>query len=304
MMEAVSQCCDCAVIGGGPGGMATALYLARFNRQVLVFSHGKSRAEWSPLNRNYPGFPDGLPGAELVQRFREQAEEFHARVIPRRVERLERTGEFFRLHAGDLIVEARRVVLATGIRDLWPELPGWERLAGSRIRVCPICDAYEGRGKRVGLIGCSDKVAREALYLREFTCEIVLFAHGRQEESPICDALLGRLDEAEISRRWSPIRKLLPEGENGVRVCLEDGAEESIDLLFSALGVEIHNGLATALGAETDEEGYVLTNRWQETTVPGFYAVGDVASAINQVTVAVGQAAIAATSVHNSLQDF
>jgi thioredoxin reductase (NADPH) len=308
MTASVTQSCDCAVIGGGPGGLATAMYLARFNRHVLLFDAGKPRACWSPRNRNYPGFPDGISGAELVKRISKQARRFKVPCVPERVTALAKGGAGFCVRTENQAVEARAVVLATGVKDVWPSVPNWEAMAGARIRACPICDAYEGNDKRLGVMGSGEKVAREALYLRTFSCEVTLFTHGLREERPIPPALCKRLAEAEIAVRDSPVARLDPldggEGEQGVRVCLEDGAETDVDMLFTALGCCVNAGLATDLGAELDEDGYLRTDRWQQTNVPGLYAVGDVTFEINQIAVAVGQAAIAATAVHNSLLDF
>ncbi|HTE20807.1 MAG TPA: NAD(P)/FAD-dependent oxidoreductase [Armatimonadota bacterium] len=304
MNNPLTLSCDCAVIGAGPGGLAAAVYLARSNRHVLVFDGGKPRAAWSPWNRNYPGFPEGVAGVDLVSRFREQAEEFDVQFVPDRVTSVGQADGKFTIDAGELGVEARRLILATGVTDVWPDVPNVDSLKGSRIRVCPICDAYEANGRRVGLIGCGDKAAREALYLRKFTGDMALFTHGLREERPICQELTERHAGEEIATYDARVEKLVPLGEEGVSVCLADGQEIPIDLLFSGLGAHPNTELAEPLGIALDEDGYIKVDRWQATNVPNLYAVGDVTCAINQVTVAVGQAAVAAVAVHNSLLDF
>jgi len=304
MPEPVTQCCDCAVIGGGPGGLTAALYLARFNRTVLVFDGGPSRAQWSPWNHNYPGFPEGISGGELLERFRTQADAFNVEFVSERVTCLELANAGFCVRTEGRAVEARKVVLATGVKDVWPDVPDSERVEGKHIRVCPICDAHEVTDRRAGLIGCGDKVAREALYLHHFTSNVVLFTNGLDDRSPICDELTDRLCECGVQVVGELIDRILPEGECGARVCLRDGEERSVDLLFSALGVRVNNELARGLEVKLDPDGYIPTDHWQETSVRGLYAVGDITSAINQVTVAVGQGALAATAIHNSLLDF
>jgi len=304
MSTPITECCDCAVIGGGPGGLTAAIYLARFDRKVVVFDTGQPRARYSPRNRNYPGFPEGLTGPEILERFQQQAERFKVRFIREAATGVGQVEDMFCVQVDGRAVQARRVILATGVTDLWPDMDGAADMRGDRIRVCPICDAYETNDHRVGLMGCGDKVAREALYIRHFTRHLTLFTHGLNEKSPICDELVQRLEQAGIDVREAPVTRLVPVGEEGVTLCLEDGQEQEVDLLFSALGARPNADLAVELGAQLDEDGYVCINAKQETTVPGLFAVGDVTSAINQVSVAVGQGAVAATSVHNSLLDF
>jgi len=271
---------------------------------VLLFSTGAPRACWSPWNRNYPGFPDGISGAELVQRFQQQAETFNVRTIPERVERITRSGDSFELSTDQQTVQARRVILATGTRDSWPDVPDVERLAGRYIRVCPICDGYEGNGRRVGIIGCGDKPAREALYLRQWSDDVTLFSYGDRAIDP---ELLERVRKEGVNIIDAPLSGIeprSPDAEHEVSVHLRGGEQREIDLLFSALGCGPRSELVRSLGARLDEDGYIQVDAMQATSVPGLYAVGDVASSINQVTVAVGQAAIAATAVHNGLLDF
>ena len=304
MSAPVLQCSDCAVVGGGPGGLAAAIYLARFNRQVLVYDAGKPRARWSPRNRNYPGFPEGLTGPEILERFAEQARRFHVSPTPAKVEGIDRTEAGFRIRAGSETAEVRKIILATGITDLWPQVPGAEELLGNRIRVCPICDAYETNGRSVGILGSGNKVAREALYLTGFTCRVTLFTHGLERQAPIDPALARRLEDKGVATVHRSVERMVARQEDGVTLFLEGDQSEEVDLLFSALGVRPNSELAASLGAQLDEQGYVVTDRWQQTSVPGLFAVGDVTFEINQVTVAVGQAAVAATAVHNSLLDF
>jgi thioredoxin reductase (NADPH) len=304
MAAPATQSCECAIIGAGPGGLTAAIYLARFHRQVLVFDGGMPRACWSPSNRNYPGFPEGISGEDLVVRFRQQVEAFQVDILQERVTKITRAGAGFCIEAGESVVEARTVLMATGVVDQWPPVLDAKKLAGRYVRTCPICDAYEASGKHVGLIGCGDKVAREALYLHHFTSQVTLFTNDLAAESPISAALLDRLRNEGIEIQEARLQDLEPLEEERVRVLLDDGPATDVDMLFTALGCHVNSELAVAVGASTDEQGYLLTDAYQATTVPGVYAVGDVTAAINQVTVAVGQAAVAATAIHNSLLDF
>ena len=302
--EQVTECCDCAIIGGGPAGLTAAIYLARSLRQVRLFDTGKPRVRWSPWNRNYPGFPDGISGPGLHDRIQQQADAFQVERIPERVVEIVRAEPGFCVRTAARTVGARRVILATGVMDRWPDVPNWDTLAGKRISVCPICDGYESVQQRAGIMGSGDKVARETLYVHHFTPHVSLFTIGLREKLPIAPELLERLEREGIPIHHAPLDELAPLGEEGVRVCLKDGTAVDLDILYTALGCHPNNDLAVALGAEVDEVGYVIVDQKQQTCVEGLYAVGDICASVNQVTIAVGQAATAATAVHNSLLDF
>ncbi|HEX3699698.1 MAG TPA: NAD(P)/FAD-dependent oxidoreductase [Phenylobacterium sp.] len=142
---------DCVVVGAGPAGLAAAIYLGRFRRDVRVIDAGASRTARIPLSRNHPGFPDGVRGKTLLGRMRRQAERFGAVIEASEVEDLSAQGGGFRLSTREGAIAARTVLLATGVVDVEPELPGVaEAVARGLIRICPICDGYETIGTRVG----------------------------------------------------------------------------------------------------------------------------------------------------------
>src|SRR5918993_69702 len=144
---------DTLIIGAGPGGLTAAIYLARFRRQVRLVSAGASRAELIPATHNFPGFPAGVSGAALLARLQEQAENHGVQVTRGRVEDLQREGEGFVALIDGQRVQARAVLLATGVLDLHPDFSGLQEatLAGL-VRWCPICDGYEVLDQAIGLI--------------------------------------------------------------------------------------------------------------------------------------------------------
>ena len=155
------------IIGAGPAGLTAATYLGRFRRRTLVVDAGEPRACWIPVSHNMPGFPAGIGGSDILKRMREQAEEYGAVVMPGRVETLARDGDGFVAQMDGRAIHARAVLLATGVVDHHPDLPGVERaVQRSLVRVCPICDGYEATDKAVAVIGHSDKGAREAAFMR------------------------------------------------------------------------------------------------------------------------------------------
>ena len=163
---------DCLVIGAGPAGLTAAIYLARFHLRIEVVDAGDSRAALIPRTRNHAGFPGGISGEALLGRMREQAAEFGVDVRHDVVESLERIDGGFRAHAGDDGIEARSVLLATGVVNHRPKMGGAEHddaLARGLLRYCPICDGYEVTNKRVAVIGSRSHGYNEAVFLRMYT---------------------------------------------------------------------------------------------------------------------------------------
>ncbi|MBL0726368.1 NAD(P)/FAD-dependent oxidoreductase [Piscinibacter sp. HJYY11] len=291
---------DAAVIGGGPAGLTTATYLARFRRRVLLVDSGSSRAATIPLSRNYPGFPGGISGAQLLGAMREQAERYPIQTLDARVDTLERTDDSFILQGEALPapIHARRVILATGVNDVWPDLP--EAVTALRegvLRFCPVCDGFEAAGRPVAVLTRSVAGVREAIYLRHFSDDVTLFLSDREAVLPASE--LRQLRQAGITvAEAHPQAFALCEG--GVQVRFGDGLREYA-ALYSAFGVQVRSRLATGLGAACDALGYLVVDDHQQTSVPGLYAAGDVASGLNQISVAVGGAAIASSAIHLSL---
>ncbi|MBT2323637.1 NAD(P)/FAD-dependent oxidoreductase [Variovorax paradoxus] len=289
---------DVAIIGGGPAGLVAAVYLARLRRSVAVFDASESRLATIPRTRNYPGFPDGIPGPALLAALREQADRYPIERVAGRVEALERTDLGFRLSCPGSEATARLVLLATGTSDIVPAMPHLAHAVRTGLlRYCPVCDGYEVIDRKVGVVANGPAGMREALYLRHFTSDLTLFmtpdaqALAPAEHERLLQAGI-RLAEGAVGsiREW--------DGHISVRHGNQQTACES---LYSALGLKVHSALATSVGARTDESGYVLTDRHQETDAAGLYAAGDVVLGLNQITVAAGTAAIAGAAMHLAL---
>ncbi|HEY0601061.1 NAD(P)/FAD-dependent oxidoreductase [Brevundimonas sp.] len=290
---------DVLVIGAGPAGLTAATYLARFRRRVLVADGGAPRACWIPVSHNLPGFPQGISGEAIVRRMTEQALEFDALIEPGRVEALERDGEGFRAQLNGREVRARAVLLATGVIDHHPDLPGVERaIERALVRICPICDGYEAIDKAVAIIGRDDGGVREAAFLRTYSDRVTLIHVGPAEALTEEDEL--RRMGVELIR--APIDNVSLEGDR-VTALSWGGTFRIFDLVYSALGTAPNAELARALDARTGENGCMIVDARQATSVPGLYAAGDVVRGLNQIAVAGAEAAIAATAIHNVLRE-
>ena len=293
---------DCLIIGGGPAGLTAAIYLARFQRRFLVVDMGASRCSWIPISHNHAGFPEGIAGSDLITRMRVQAERYGARIIRDRVEQMERSAEGFTAVLADgSRHEAKRVLLATGTEDVPPPLALPDRkqaVQHGRLRYCPICDAYEVRGRKVALAGSSRCRIHEALLLRGYTADLTLITLVHPWELP--DEERPILAAAGITILEPPASELVLE-DDAIVVHTSDGSVHSFDSIYVALGLSARSALAVALGAEHDADGAVTVDAHQQTTVPHLYAAGDVVQGLAQISVAMGQAAIAATAIHNGL---
>lgn len=292
---------DALVVGGGPGGLTAAIYLARFRRRFLLVENGESRLSWIPRTHNHPGFPDGVEGPVLLQRMREQAERYGAQIRRAKVEDVRRQDGVFTATLDDgSKIAARKLLLATGVIDNEPKLPAFfQSVRKGLIRICPICDGYEVQGQAVGIIGDSDKGAREALFLRIYTDRLTVIHVG--EAKTLSDEYRRELAEAGIEVIETPIEQVVIEQDRIAALDFGEGKSVRFDSVYSALGTTPRWTLAQGLGAETDPAGCLHVGEHQETSVEGCYAAGDLVRGLNQISVAAGEAAIAATDIHNRL---
>jgi thioredoxin reductase (NADPH) len=286
------------IVGAGPAGLTAATYLGRFRRRTLVVDAGEPRACWIPVSHNMPGFPAGIGGSDILKRMREQAEEYGAVVMSGRVETLARDGDGFVAQVDGRAIHARAVLLATGVVDHHPDLPGVERaVQRSLVRVCPICDGYEATDKAVAVIGHSDKGAREAAFMRTYSDRVTLIHIGP------ADALSRRdeLDRLGVELILAPLEAVELE-QDRVTALTWGGQTRAFDLVYSALGTSPNAELAQGLDARLSEDGRLEVDLHQTTSVPGLYAAGDVVRGLNQIAVATAEAAVAATDIHNRLR--
>jgi thioredoxin reductase (NADPH) len=290
---------DCLIIGGGPAGLTAAIYLARFRRNVLVVDDGNSRAALIPESHNYPGFPAGISGRSLLGNLRKQAEEYGARLEQGRVEALVRDAGAFVARSGAQVWKARRVLLATGIIDESPDLPGLrDAVYRGALRYCPICDAYEAKDRRIGALGRVEIAGKKAMFLRTYSRDVVLLPID--EPTDMAPSIRDALNKAGIRFPNVPVIDI-ERDDDRIAALLANGERIEVDVLYPMLGCDVRSELATTLGARSNDIGCVHVDDRQRTSVDGLYAAGDVVTDLHQISVATGHAAIAATDIHNSL---
>ena len=298
-----SDIIDCLVIGGGPAGVTAAIYLARFHLAVRVVDAGQSRVTWIPRTHNHAGYPGGIPGTELLDRMREQAAEFGIEVQHGLVEHLEQAGDGFeaRLSEGEPI-RARTVLLATGVVNNPPPIsPELHDVAMRRglLRYCPICDGYEVTDKRVGVIGNRSHGFKEAVFLRTYTRDVTLIAPDQDIELSAEEN--AKLRELGVEAVGGPCASLRIDGDQIVAPTPK--GDLAFDSIYPALGSVIRSELAMALGADGSSDGCLVVDEHQRTSVAGLYAAGDVVKGLDQISHAMGEGGVAATTIRNDLAD-
>jgi thioredoxin reductase (NADPH) len=292
---------DCIIVGAGPAGLTAAIYLARFHLGIRLFDCGSSRAAMIPCTRNHAGYPEGIAGTELLRLMRAQAERYGAVREEHQVMRLVPSDEGLIVCADGREYPTRAVLLATGVVNHRPKgldnALHDEALQRGLLRYCPICDGYEVTDKRVGVIGTGDHGTREAVFLRGYTRDVTLISPGAEHDLDAgCTATL---DEAGVTRVDGPCGGYRIEGD-GLAVQTARGWI-AFDSVYPALGSRIRSELAVAAGARASEDGCLEVDDHQRTTVRGLYAAGDVVKGLDQISHAMGEAGVAATTIRNDL---
>lgn len=290
---------DAIIIGGGPAGLSAAIYLGRFRRRVLLIDDGDSRAARIPCSHNYPGFPNGIAGASLLTAMRQQAERYGTEFCRGHVETLKKTASGFVAKWNNKCATGRLALLATGASDMQPAMPHLlQALHEGHLRYCPVCDGFECIGKRVGVITDSASGVAEALYVRHFADCVALFFTRPLD---LTDEQATQLANAGIGVEKDPLDSIAL-GDDCVALRHGEATSE-YDTVYCSLGLRVHSDLAKRLGAHLTEEDYLVADEHYATTVDGLYCAGDVARGLNQIAVATGGAAIAASAMHRRLMN-
>lgn len=295
-----SKIYDTLIVGGGPGGLTAAIYLRRFRRDIAVVDKGNSRLQLIPVTHNFPGFPDGIQGTQLLDNLRSQLGRYGGHVTEGEITRLTRNDDYFTADFGGGQFHARTVLISTGIADAGMPIENWHAAVTSgAVRLCPVCDGFDVLDKRIAVIGAPDNCVGHSLFLRSFSNDITLF----ERDGNMCLASKDqhRLDDAGIKRVISPLRGVTMSDAMTPVLHTGDGAEHHFDVVYPMLGETARSDLAVALGAETTDCNKLIVDEYQASSVPGLYAVGDVVRGLNQISVAAGHAAVAATRIHHRL---
>lgn len=302
-MAANGDFLDCLIVGGGPAGLTTGLYLARFKRRFVVVDSGTPRAAWIPTSHNIPVFAEGISGKDILARARTNLELYGARIQSGRVTGLRKQPDrFIAMVEGNdgstSQIVARRVVLATGAIDNEPDLPDVPNaVQRGLVRYCPICDGYESRDQKIAVISYGAHGIGEAVFIaRTYSKDVTLLTLGQHLE--LDGEQQARLEKHGIKVVEAPIESLDMENDRISAVNVA-GKEHRFDVLYSALGLKYRSDLALSLGAEHDPSGSLIVDSHCQTSVKGLYAAGDIVRGLDQIVIGMGHAAVAATHIHN-----
>ncbi|GGP97005.1 thioredoxin reductase (NADPH) [Actinomadura coerulea] len=286
---------DVVVVGAGAAGLNAALVLARARRRVAVVDAGEPR---NAPAAHMQGFlsRDGMSPAALSEVGRAEIAGYGAALIDARVEHVD-PGFTVRL-AGGAALGARRLVVATGLRDELPGIPGVAERWGKDVLHCPYCHGYEVRDQPMGVLGTSAGAVHQALLLRQWSDDVVLFVHTLELD----EAARERLTARGVRLVHGGIKRVVAENDGVRGVELADGRMVPRRAVFVFPRMVPHDALLTALGCAA-EDGRVVTDRTGRTTVPGVWAVGNVADPRAQVVTAAGMGSAAAIAVNADLLD-
>lgn len=289
---------DALVVGAGPAGLSAAIYLARYDRTVIVFDAGHGRSTHHQVNHNYLGFPGGVPAAKLRELGKAQLAEYqqvdfeHHKVID-----CSREGDEFVAQGQFGAYRAKVVIIASGVLDHYPHFHGWETYVGHSMFWCITCDGYSSKGKDILVIGHTDGAAGEAMQLSRFSNRLTVLTNSHTNE--ISQKFQDRLATFNIPVVHDKIERA--EGADGqfTAVLTEGGLEIKLDALFCTQGATPQVDLAKDLGVTLADNGYIDTDEEQKTNVPGVYAAGDVTRMHgHQITAAVHEGATAASAAN------
>lgn len=304
---------DIAIIGAGPAGMTASVYARRAGYSVTVFELGMPGGQLSTTDKieNFPGYPEGLPGAELGMKFYEHAQAFGAEFVFEQVVRVEADGAVKKVVTNngteEKEYEARAIIIATGAHPRTLGVPGEDTFRGHGVSYCGTCDGFFFRGKDVCVVGGGDVAVEDAIYLANM-CNSVTVFHRRDELRANKRSQDAAFANGKITFVWNTIVTEL-KGDDQLRsvvtknVKTEEVKEWTFDGCFIFVGYDPNQDVYPQ-GLATDERGYVLTDENMATNIPGVYAVGDVRKKnVRQVATAVGDGGIVMSDIERYFRE-
>ncbi len=294
---------DIAIVGGGPAGLSAGIWLARYLHSVVLVDSGDPR-NWATRSVNgFLGLPRIRP-PQLRELGRAECRRYGVTLVDEIVDRVHQPEEehfILDLESGARY-ESRRLLLAIGLRDRWPDIPGLDHVFGANAHVCPDCDGYECLGKKTVVVGTGRKAVGLALNLTTWTHNIIICTNG---EPPGFDRdeYCGKLDALNIPVITERVTCLTTVDRSREIYSLElaNGMCLDVDKLFFTFGQHAADDLGAQLGCERDEDGQIIIDGHYRTSVLNVFAAGDIVPGPQLAIAAASDGAMAALAIHKSL---
>ncbi len=269
------------IIGSGPAGLTAAIYAARAGLEPLMIEGMEAGGQLMLTTNveNFPGFPDGIMGPEMMELFRKQAERFGTRVVRSDVSKIDLSERPFQIWIGDEAHHAEAVIVSTGASARWLGVPGEEKLRGQGVSACATCDGFFFRDREIVVVGGGDSALEEALFLTRFASKITLL--HRRDEFRASKIMADRvLAHEKIEVRWNSVVEEMLGDESVTGVLLRnvetaETEELSTEGVFVAIGHQPNTAIFDGQLA-LDEKGYLETFENTSTSIPGVFGAGDV----------------------------
>jgi len=301
---------DVIVLGGGPAGLTAGIYAVRAGLKTLLLEKSflGGQAATTFLIENYPGFPEGVSGPELIERMRQQVERLGVEVRFAEVERIEKEKAGFRLKLPDEVLSTKAVIIATGARPATLDIPGEARLRGRGVSYCATCDGAFFRDEPLAVIGGGNSAVEEANFLTRFASKVYVI-HRRDKlraEKIIQERAFAN---PKIEFVWNSVAVEI-RGEDKVEGVLIKNVHTGKTKELQVAGVFIYVGLKPHTDflqgfVQLDEAGFIVTDENMHTSEPGILAAGDVRhKAVRQIATAVGDGAVAAVMAQKYLEEY
>lgn len=298
------------IIGGGPAGLTAGLYAGRAMLEPILLERLSPGGQVLTTNwvENYPGFPGGVGGFDLMDRMKSQAEEFGLKIISTEVKSIVKESGYFSLQTDSQEFKAKAVILAMGASPKKLHIPGEELLTGKGVSYCATCDGFFYRDQEVAVIGGGDTAIEEALFLTRF-CSKVHVIHRRDRLRAIRVLQERAFKEPKIEFIWNTIPLKILGNDQVQGLLLRDlksqrEQELKVQGVFVFIGYAPNSAMVKDL-VELDQMGFVITDADMRTSQEGMFAAGDIrAKSLRQISTAVGDGAIAANSALRYLEGY
>jgi len=291
---------DCIIVGGGPAGLNAAVVLGRCRRKVVMFDSATYRNQYSHGMHNYLT-RDDIPPVDFLKIAREEVNKYGVEMINRKVVNARKNSEGFFDVKDDKgkVYHSKKLLIATGLWDNVPDIPGFKELYGKSVHHCPYCDGWEVRDKELGVYARNKNGFELAIALKGWSDKVTYYADGKNKLKPVEVETLA-LNEIPIVSY--PIERLEAENDCLKSVIFKNGDSRKCDALFFVNGYQQQCDLVETFGCNITKKGVVLTNRFQQTNIEGLYVAGDAAKDMHLVVVAAAEGAKAGVIINKELQ--